>query len=77
MRSECSAVTRPSILYVIGMDEAGYGPHLGPLVISASVWQVDDPAKAHNLYRVLKKVVCADPAKASAPRGHGRFEGAL
>ena len=56
------------MLYVIGTDEAGYGPHLGPLVISASVWQVDDPAKAHNLYRVLKKVVCADPAKANGRR---------
>jgi hypothetical protein len=56
------------MLYVIGTDEAGYGPHLGPLVISASVWRVDDSAKAHNLYRVLKKVVCADPAKANGRR---------
>ena len=56
------------MLYVIGTDEAGYGPHLGPLVISATVWQVDDQAKAHNLYRVLKKVVCADPSKANGKR---------
>lgn len=27
---------------VIGMDEAGYGPNLGPLLISASVWSVPD-----------------------------------
>jgi len=26
--------------WVVGTDEAGYGPNLGPLVISASVWQV-------------------------------------
>ena len=26
--------------YLIGMDEAGYGPNLGPLVVSASVWQM-------------------------------------
>ena len=26
--------------YLIGTDEAGYGPNLGPLVISASVWHV-------------------------------------
>ena len=26
--------------YVIGVDEAGYGPNLGPLAIGASVWQV-------------------------------------
>ena len=28
--------------YLIGTDEAGYGPNLGPLVISASVWEVPD-----------------------------------
>ena len=28
--------------YLIGTDEAGYGPNLGPLVISATVWQVPD-----------------------------------
>src|SRR3954452_13849763 len=27
---------------LIGMDEAGYGPHLGPLVIAATVWHVPD-----------------------------------
>lgn len=27
-------------MYLIGTDEAGYGPNLGPLVISASVWQI-------------------------------------
>jgi hypothetical protein len=26
--------------FVIGMDEAGYGPNLGPLVVSATVWEV-------------------------------------
>jgi hypothetical protein len=30
--------------WVIGTDEAGYGPNLGPLVISATVWQVS-PAR--------------------------------
>jgi hypothetical protein len=64
----CSAVTRLAMLYVIGTDEAGYGPHLGPLVISATVWQLDDPAHAYDLYRPLKKVVCADPERATARR---------
>lgn len=27
---------------VIGTDEAGYGPNLGPLVVAASVWRVTD-----------------------------------
>ena len=33
---------------VIGTDEAGYGPNLGPLVVAATAWQVDagaDPAR--------------------------------
>lgn len=31
---------------VIGMDEAGYGPNLGPLVITATVWEV--PGNPHE-----------------------------
>jgi hypothetical protein len=27
---------------LIGMDEAGYGPHLGPLVIAATAWHVGE-----------------------------------
>ena len=27
---------------MIGLDEAGYGPLLGPLCLGASVWRVDD-----------------------------------
>jgi ribonuclease HII len=28
--------------FLIGMDEAGYGPNLGPLVVAATVWEVDE-----------------------------------
>jgi hypothetical protein len=28
--------------FLIGMDEAGYGPHLGPLAVAATVWHVCD-----------------------------------
>jgi hypothetical protein len=27
---------------LIGMDEAGYGPNLGPLAVAATAWQVDE-----------------------------------
>jgi hypothetical protein len=27
---------------LIGMDEAGYGPNLGPLVVAATAWHIDD-----------------------------------
>jgi len=47
--------------YVIGTDEAGYGPNLGPLVISASVWRVPDDPWDCDLYAALAAAVCAKP----------------
>ena len=47
--------------YLIGTDEAGYGPNLGPLVISASVWRTPDPPAEVHLYRRLRRVVAAAP----------------
>lgn len=35
--------------WIIGTDEAGYGPNLGPLVIAASLWQVPDELLAADL----------------------------
>ncbi|MBX9788662.1 MAG: hypothetical protein K2Y37_07075 [Pirellulales bacterium] len=29
--------------FLIGIDEAGYGPNLGPLVIAATLWRIDGP----------------------------------
>ncbi|MEI6239271.1 MAG: hypothetical protein WCR51_02665 [Planctomycetia bacterium] len=31
---------------VIGTDEAGYGPNLGPLVVAATAWRIGTPADA-------------------------------
>ncbi len=47
--------------YLIGTDEAGYGPNLGPLVISASVWHVAESPIETDLYRLLRQVVCKRP----------------
>lgn len=52
--------------YLIGTDEAGYGPNLGPLVISATVWHVPDGARSEDLYRLLDGVIVPTPPKASA-----------
>ncbi len=56
--------------YLIGTDEAGYGPNLGPLVISASVWEVPEGVRADDLYQVLEGVVssAAGHAAGSSPR---------
>src|SRR3989304_126265 len=43
--------------YLIGTDEAGYGPNLGPLVISASVWHVPDGTGGEGLFDLLRHVV--------------------
>ncbi len=51
--------------YLIGADEAGYGPNLGPLVISATVWEVPDGVPIEGLYRALDPVVASTPAEAA------------
>lgn len=42
--------------YLIGTDEAGYGPNLGPLVVSASCWQVPDDSPL-DLYHTLRHII--------------------
>ena len=36
--------------YLVGTDEAGYGPNLGPLVISATVWEAPDGVGGEGLF---------------------------
>jgi hypothetical protein len=47
--------------YLIGTDEAGYGPNLGPLLISATVWEVPDGVDGEELYTRLGDVIVASP----------------
>jgi len=53
-------------MYCLGTDEAGYGPNLGPLVISATLWEVPDGIADDGLYKLLKKVVAPKPADSAA-----------
>jgi len=59
--------------YLIGTDEAGYGPNLGPLIVSASVWSVPEGADGDDLYGLVGPCVAASPGRkgqlqdASAP----------
>jgi hypothetical protein len=57
--------------YLLGTDEAGYGPNLGPLVIAATAWRVPARMRPEALYERLSKAVCdgqdsADPRLAIA-----------
>jgi ribonuclease HII len=51
-------------MYCLGTDEAGYGPNLGPLVISATLWEVPEGTSDDGLYKLLRKVVAPKPPDA-------------
>jgi ribonuclease HII len=46
---------------LIGMDEAGYGPNLGPLVISATAWEVPGDPKRIDLWERFAGIVEQSP----------------
>jgi ribonuclease HII len=48
------------VTLLIGTDEAGYGPNLGPLLISVTVWQVLNDDAPDDLYERLGDCVRAD-----------------
>ncbi|MEO1995399.1 MAG: hypothetical protein ABGZ17_09000 [Planctomycetaceae bacterium] len=42
---------------LIGMDEAGYGPNLGPLVVTLTVWQVPGDPRQVDLWSAFAPVI--------------------
>ena len=50
------------MLYLLGTDEAGYGPNLGPLVVAATLWRVHEaePGELPDLYERLASGVTAE-----------------
>ncbi len=48
---------------LIGMDEAGYGPNLGPLVITVTVWEVPGSPREFDLWSAMADVAQQTPSK--------------
>jgi hypothetical protein len=42
---------------VIGVDEAGYGPNLGPLVVTATAWELPDELSVGDFWEILRSCV--------------------
>jgi hypothetical protein len=52
--------------WIIGVDEAGYGPNLGPFVMTRVAWRVPDELisdEAPDLWKTLPAVVCKGAGK--------------
>jgi len=54
--------------YVIGTDEAGYGPNLGPLCVGATIWEIDKGIDPEALYKPLKRCVTNSVNRAGKKR---------
>jgi hypothetical protein len=53
--------------YLLGTDEAGYGPNLGPLVIAATLWRIPESFLCDDLYVQLSQLVTRRPTSARSP----------
>ena len=64
---------------IIGIDEAGYGPNLGPLVISGSVWSQPqwEPESSENPVEVLTRRLLQCGAVAGSLKDQNAGKGAI
>jgi hypothetical protein len=46
---------------IIGMDEAGYGPNFGPLVVGATAWEVPGNPRKFDLWQAFAGIVEQSP----------------
>jgi ribonuclease HII len=48
---------------LIGTDEAGYGPNLGPLTVTATAWEIPEDVEPASLWEEFSKVVTNAPTR--------------
>lgn len=48
---------------IIGTDEAGYGPNLGPLIVTATAWECDAETEPVELWEQLSDVLSNEPVR--------------
>ena len=48
---------------LIGTDEAGYGPNLGPLTVVATAWHLPDGVEPLDLWDELTSVLTCTPER--------------
>ncbi len=51
---------------LIGMDEAGYGPNLGPLVVSVTAWRIPEPPTEFDFWSAMQPLVSQSAPKLPA-----------
>lgn len=59
--------------YVIGTDEAGYGPNLGPLVIGATLWHIADELPPAEFDASLRQSIDRDERLSGKKQAPNRF----
>lgn len=60
-------------MFILGTDEAGYGPNLGPLVISVSVWTAERDLSGTEMYKRLRPVALQASNKKELKSTSGAF----
>ena len=61
-------------LLLAGIDEAGYGPTLGPLCVASSLFRVEthEEGRAPDLWKLLERGVCREPGRSGRTDAKGR-----